>query len=392
MGWQAWNQLGLSEALAELGWNQAQQEAAAITTIHRLVAPGSERALLAWLADSSLPEVLGRNLTAWGKDRFYRISDQLLGVRARLEAHLRERTQSLFNLDRTILLYDLTHSYLEGQALANPQAQRGKSKEKRDDCPQIVLGMVFDREGFELAHRVFEGNQSDGKSLVKMVSELEQLLPPATGGHPPLVIVDGGVATRANLKLLREKKFGYLVNQTRQCRGRYRSYFKADSQFTPIGGREGKPAVRVRLLADPEFKAPEQAPAAGLEKSAPALADQLVLCKSQGRLEKEQAICSVAETRYVAALERLSQRVAKGKLRESRKRSTGRWAGCKASIRACSGSIGSACGRSRRRRPMPSHRGGGWSGSAWKPITRNTKNSLVVTQLSQLSLFFCVSG
>jgi transposase len=99
-------------------------------------------------------------------------------VRAPLEAHLRERTQSLFNLDRRILLYDLTHSYFEGEALANPKAQRGKSKEKRDDCPQIVVGMVFDREGFELAHRVFEGNQSDGKSLVAMVGELEQWLPP----------------------------------------------------------------------------------------------------------------------------------------------------------------------------------------------------------------------
>jgi hypothetical protein len=110
-GWQAWNQLGLGEALAQLGWNQAQREAAAITVIHRLVAPGSERALLAWLPDSSLPELLGRNLTAWGKDRFYRISDRLPGVRAPLEAHLRERTQSLFNLDRRILLYDLTHSY-----------------------------------------------------------------------------------------------------------------------------------------------------------------------------------------------------------------------------------------------------------------------------------------
>ncbi|RPJ51801.1 MAG: IS1634 family transposase [Acidobacteria bacterium] len=308
VGWQAWQQLGLSECLQRLGWNQAQVDAAAITVLHRLVAPGSERALREWLPDSSLSELWGRNFSQVGKDRFYRISDRLLDHQAEIEAHLRDKTQSLFNLKRTILLYDLTNSYFEGEALGNSKAQRGCSKEKRNDCPQIVLGMVFDQEGFELAHQVFEGKQSDSKSLGEMVEALQGLLP-ASGGSP-LVIVDGGVATRKNLQLLREKGFGYLVNESRRSRGRYQPFFQEDSQFKEIAGRAGKPPVRVRLLADP-FAVQEPA----TEGKDPPLPDQLVLCKSQGRQEKEKAICSQAEVKYVAALQRLSKRVAKGQLK-----------------------------------------------------------------------------
>ena len=67
--------------------------------------------------------------------------------------------------------------------------------------------MGYDEQGFELAHRTFAGNQSDSTSLVTMVESLRQ-----AAGYPEsaellpaakvLVIVDAGVATAGNLKLL----------------------------------------------------------------------------------------------------------------------------------------------------------------------------------------------
>jgi transposase len=220
--------------------------------------------------------------------------------------------------------------------LGNPKAKRGCSKDKRNDCAQIVLGMVFDGDGFELAHQVFEGSQSDGQSLLAMIGELQRLLPPQAGAAKPLVIVDGGVATGKNLRVLRDKGFSYLVNESRRSRGRYRDYFKEESQFQEVGGRAGKPAVRVRLLTDPlpaERESPSVAkapatpatvvPALGKDKDSESKTqdqpDQLVLCKSQGRLAKEEAICSQAEAKYLAGLQRLGQRVAKGKLKEPEK-------------------------------------------------------------------------
>ena len=308
VGWEAWQRLGLPGVLAGLGFNPAQAQAAAISVIHRLVSPGSERALLAWLPDSSLPELLGCTVNEGIKDRFYRVSDQLLACQAALEKHLRQKQGALFNLDRTILLYDLTNSYFEGEASGNPKAKRGQSKEKRNDCPQIVVGMIFDRYGFELAHRVFEGQQHDGKSLVAMVVELQQILGPEerpAGAAKPLIILDGGVGTQKNLALLRQHGWGYLVNDSRRGRAVYREQFVREEGFVAIERHAGQSAVQVRVLADPESTATPP--------------DQLVLCKSQGRRDKETAIRSQAEVRFLAALQKLAKRIQSGRLSDPAK-------------------------------------------------------------------------
>ena len=244
----------------------------------------------------------------------------------------------LFDTDRTLLLYDLTNSYFEGEALGNPKAKRGNSKEKRNDCPQVVLGVVFDRRGFELAHRVFEGNQSDGKSLVHMIEEMDKLVPvDSLEKRTSLVLLDGGIATKTNLALLRKKHYHYLVNDTRRGRAAYRAEFLMEDQFARVGQREDKSEVKVRKLADPLWMAPSPKaevkaeaatavappPAQAESKSkakakaeVPEVADTLVLCWSQGREQKESAIRSRAEEKYLAALEQLAQRVREGKLKE----------------------------------------------------------------------------
>ena len=334
VGWHAWQRLGLPELLEGLGFNAAQGQAAAASVINRLVDPGSELALVDWLPDSSLPELMGMEMGPAAKDRFYRVSDQLFKDRQGIEEHLRELQGKLFETDRTLLLYDLTNSYFEGEALGNPKAKRGHSKEKRNDCPQIVLGMVFDRRGFELAHRVFEGNQSDGKSLVHMIEEMDQLVPTAApSGTGPVVLLDGGIATQANLALLRQHHYHYLVNDSRRGRVAYRAEFLQADQFTLVGQRSDQSPVKVRKLADPLWVAPEPEaatpagePAAGAADSAPApakplpeVADTLVLCWSQGREQKESAIRSRAEEKYLAALEHLAGRVKAGKVKEGKK-------------------------------------------------------------------------
>jgi len=336
VGWEAWRRLGMPALLERLGFNAAQGQAAAASVINRLVDPGSELALVDWLPDSSLPELMELELGPAAKDRFYRVSDQLFEHRQAIEGHLRDMQGKLFETDRTLLLYDLTNSYFEGEALANPKAKRGKSKEKRNDCPQVVLGMVFDRRGFELAHRVFEGNQSDGKSLIHMIEAMDKLVPEAAlQRERPMVLLDGGIATKANLALLREHDYHYLVNDSRRGRGAYRAEFLKEEQFSPVGNRQDKSEVKVRKLADPLWVAPPPKASAktGEPTSAtvavpakeepleelPEVPDTLVLCWSQGREQKETAIRSRAEEKYLEALEQLSKRVREGKLKEGNK-------------------------------------------------------------------------
>jgi transposase len=97
---------------------------------------------------TSLPDLLGKNIESFNKDRYYRVSDRLLKYRKEIEQHLNKQLQSLFNLNRTIILYDLTNTHFEGVCKRNRKAKRGHNKQKRNECAQIVVGMIFDEHGF----------------------------------------------------------------------------------------------------------------------------------------------------------------------------------------------------------------------------------------------------
>jgi len=143
----AWRPLGMPERLRELGLNDSQIDAATAEVLNRLIDPCSENALGDWVRSTALPELFGPGIARGGRDRFYRVSDVLLKFRGEIEAHLRGRYRRMFSFKRTMILYDLTNTYFEGACEGNPKARRGHSKHKRDDCPQIVVGMVFDEHG-----------------------------------------------------------------------------------------------------------------------------------------------------------------------------------------------------------------------------------------------------
>ena len=306
LGWEIWKRLGMPELLSVLGFNRSQSQAAAISAINRLAEPSSEHSLMDWYRRTGLPELMGNQLRGAGDDRFYRVSDLLLARQGEIERHLRERQSSLFNLERTVLLYDLTNTHFEGVCNRNPKAKRGANKQKRNDCAQIVVGMVFDQFGFEMAHKIFEGTLNDSKSLLEMIRELNATV--ADGKKKPLVVMDAGVATRKNLNLLHEHGFGYLVNDSRGQRKRYIETFREQKDFRIVQGREEKEPVWVRVMEDPHAAHPE-----GDAK------ERIVLCKSQLRGKKEQAIVSNAERRLLDALRKLALRVEKKRLRDRSK-------------------------------------------------------------------------
>ena len=90
-----------------------------------------------------------------GLDRLYQVSDLLWKHREAIEKHLYHKELGLFNFDETITLYDLTNTFFEGDAKSNPKAKRGRSKEKRSDCPLVTLGLVLDGSGFPRKSQVF---------------------------------------------------------------------------------------------------------------------------------------------------------------------------------------------------------------------------------------------
>ena len=77
-----------------------------------------------WYRRTALADLLQLGDEEVNKDRLYRGLDHLLAHKAALEAHLSKRCGELFAVQNEVLLYDVTSTYFDGEAEANPQAQR----------------------------------------------------------------------------------------------------------------------------------------------------------------------------------------------------------------------------------------------------------------------------
>ncbi len=208
-------ELGLDEKLLEMGFSRPWRDVAISVVAGRLVNPCSELESHWWLRNkSAIDELMGTDFSLLPQDRVYRVSDKLLKGRDELEDYLSCKEKTLFNLQETIVLYDLTNTFLEGTGKLNKKAKFGKSKEKRHDCPLVTLGLVLDGDGFPKRSRVFEGNVSEGKTLEKMLLGLEK----ESSLIKPLIIVDAGIAAEDNLKWLRDNHYDYLAVSRRRKR------------------------------------------------------------------------------------------------------------------------------------------------------------------------------
>ena len=290
----AWEALALSSLLEELGMNPSEIASAQLLVSNRLIEPLSEWALIDWSERTAFPELLGLRLTKTGKDRLYRTGDSLLKHRTIIESRLREQQLELFQLKRSVILYDVTNTHFEGVCASNPKARHGKNKQKRNDCPQVAIGMAFDEHGLPLAHEVFEGNIADTKTLVTLLDRLEI----KDEGLKPVVILDAGFASKDNLKLLKKRGFSYLINITRSSRSKYAQDFEAED-FEILPGRTQKTRVEVKKIEDPED--PDS---------------QLVLCRSAQRSLKEVAMISKAEERFLGDIKALTERIEAGRLKD----------------------------------------------------------------------------
>jgi transposase len=202
-------QLQLESVLKEDGLTRPQIALALGAIIARAVFPASERASLNWLqTQSGLGELIDFDFKGVSLTHFYRISDVLLKQKEVIEPHIHRRQKDLHGHASTLVLYDLTNTYMEGQAKANPKAKHGWSKEKRTDCPLVTLGLVLDEHGFYIRSKFLPGNVAEPTTLQQAIEDL------GTPGQllRPIVVMDAGIASDDNLRWLRENQFQYVVS------------------------------------------------------------------------------------------------------------------------------------------------------------------------------------
>jgi transposase len=284
------HELELDTQLAALGLNAREVQAALGMIVARLAGMGSERAGHAYLTQrSGLGELLGCDLGRLSLTRLYQVGDLLRKHQDALAAHLFERERHLFQLEETITLFDLTNTYFEGAGEANDYAAYGHSKEKRSDCPLVTLGRVLDASGFPKKSRVFAGNVSEPATLKEMIQDLHDVAHLAEDLFAtvrPVVVLDAGIATEANLEWLRAAGYPYLV----VSRKRHREFSE-------------EAAVLVKDTPGAEVK--------GQRVERPETAEVELYCHSQGREQKERGIQTRFSKRYEEALANLAAGLAK---------------------------------------------------------------------------------
>jgi hypothetical protein len=195
--------------LSEAGFREDKIHQAALLIIGRLLHPGSERETAWWGREASgLEELLGADFQHLSNNALYRLSDQLIAAKEAIESGLAARERDWFGLREKIILYDLTNSYIEGQAAGSAFARHGHSKEKRTDRPLVTLALVLDEDGFPKASRVFPGNVSEPATLFDLINQLNPL--ESFSNQRPTVVIDAGISTEDNLARLRLAGYRYI--------------------------------------------------------------------------------------------------------------------------------------------------------------------------------------
>jgi len=303
VGHQLWQKLGMDAVVARAGLSARTRVLTEIMTLNRLVWPLSEHAMPDWIRRTALADLLGENFDTLVDETLYQNLNRLHPQRVAIERALAERERSLFNLEGSLFLYDLTSTYFEGQCLQNPQAKRGYSRDRRPDCKQVVVGLVLDRDGFPKAHEVFEGNRTDRTTVAEMLEALEQRVGRTQGAT---VVVDRGMAFDDTLQQIKDRHYHYLVASRQGERNDHLDDFEEEEGWQEI-------------VREPSPTNPGQQKTRVVVKRKVVGDEVHILCRSDGREEKDRAIREKHEQRLLGDLRKLKHRVATGKLKAAAK-------------------------------------------------------------------------
>ena len=282
LGCELWRQLeldGFWEQKLERGreevcWAQVLE----LLVVNRLIDPGSEfRLHRQWFDQSAMDVLLGVDFAVAEKDRLYRCLDRILKHKRDLFVHLQQRWKNLFDVGFDVLLYDLTSTYVEGEAEQNPKAKRGYSRDGRPDCKQVIVALVITPEGFPLAYEVMDGNTSDKTTLRGFLAKIEELY----GKARRVWLMDRGIPTEAVLQEMREteRQMFYLVGTPKARVSKY------EKQWLELPWQKVRDSVEVKLFSQD--------------------GELYVLAKSEGRQQKEIAIRRKKLARLLRKLRRM---------------------------------------------------------------------------------------
>lgn len=297
-----YDRIGIDSILSGRGIQSTTRLLIRTMVLNRLIYPGSEHAMPEWVNRSALSDLLRKDFTTLSHTTLYRTMDRLYEQKEGIEEALRTKECELFGLDDTVFFYDLTSHYFEGDCPFNPQAKRGYSRDSRPDCKQVVVGLVVDKDGFAIKHEVFDGNRRDSTTMQDMLRSLSKRGDVLRGAT---VVVDRGISTRDNLASIKACGCHYIVAAHQSERDHWLAEIEDESDFVIV---ERVPSAR---------NSGQKKSLVQVKKIRGGDGETLILCKSEGRVEKDRAIRLHFEKKWKQDTEKLARRIAKGALTDT---------------------------------------------------------------------------
>ncbi len=211
---QIMEKLKLDSCLDSLKFDQKDIELAHISIIGRALFAASEYKTTDFLRHNSELQIF------YGQEQIshyslYRIADKLYKNKTAIDKFLYGRFTDLFNIRDSLVIYDLSNTYFEGRKAHSKIAKHGKSKEKRNDCKQVVFTGVINAQGFIRYSRIYEGNAADVNTLKDMIADLKVHSDTIAD---KVVVMDAGFASEENLEYLSKEQLKYVCVSRKQLK------------------------------------------------------------------------------------------------------------------------------------------------------------------------------
>jgi Transposase DDE domain len=228
-----WHRLGIDKVMANLlKGRRLDQRAERVLfglVANRALAPSSKLAAAAWICH----DVHIDGLPATSDDACYRAMDWLHDVTPALEREVFWQLASLLDLEVDLLFFDTTSTYFELDEPDEPMARDehgqvlpktdngagageelagfrtyGKSKDHRDDLPQIVIGMAVTRTGIPVRVWCWPGNTTDSALIRQVKADLRDWTLARV-----IWVADRGFASAQNRRYLRKGDHHYIIGE-----------------------------------------------------------------------------------------------------------------------------------------------------------------------------------
>ena len=205
------DEYGFDNILRSLQFDDKQIVYAKMLIVGRMVHPASERETVRWINENSAIKELLRTDVKVYDNALHRTAIKLWQHHEAIEKQLSKSAVKIFSLEESVILYDLTNTYFAGSKRGSRIAKPGgKSKERRNDRPLITLALTVDEEGFPKHSWLLDGNVSEPKTLERMLDELSEYTETDLFNSRKTIVIDAGIATEDNLKIIKSKNYNYV--------------------------------------------------------------------------------------------------------------------------------------------------------------------------------------